>query len=98
MGGLGEPLAENLVRSSCQNLVICDFDLSDESNWNKQICTIKDIGKRKIDVMEEFLRKSDPGVYINNYFKTSEGNIDSVLKLILFVKLLVIASVMIIKS
>ena len=78
--------------------MVCDFDVSDESNWNKQICTIEDIGKRKIDVMKEFLRKTDPEVNINKYFKITEGNIDSVLKLILLVKLLVVASVMVIRS
>jgi hypothetical protein len=80
VGGLGGPLAENLVRAGCQNLVICDFDVFDESNLNRQICTIEDVGKRKIDVVEEFLRKIDPEVNIKKYFKISEGNIDSVLK------------------
>jgi len=80
VGGLGGPLAENLVRSGCQNLVICDFDVFDESNLNWQICTIEDIGKRKIDVMETFLRKIDPEVNIKKYFKITEENIDTVLK------------------
>lgn len=80
VGGLGGPLAENLVRSGCQNLVICDFDVFDESNLNRQICTIEDVGKRKIDVMEEFLRKIDPEVAIKKFFKITERNIDAVLE------------------
>jgi len=44
VGGLGGPLAENLVRSGCQDLVICDFDVFDESNLNRQICTTEDLG------------------------------------------------------
>lgn len=64
VGGLGGPLAENLVRAGCQNLVICDFDIFNESNLNRQICTIEDIGKRKIDIMEEFLIKIDHEVTI----------------------------------
>lgn len=80
VGGLGGPLAENLVRAGCQNLVICDFDVFDESNLNRQICTIEDVGKRKIDVMEEFLRKIDPEVNIKKYFKITENNINSVLE------------------
>jgi len=80
VGGLGGPLAENLVRSGCQNLVICDFDVFDESNLNRQICTIEDVGKRKIDVMEEFLRKIDPEVTIKKFFKIMERNIDAVLE------------------
>ena len=80
VGGLGGPLAENLVRAGCQDLVICDFDVFDESNLNRQICTIEDIGKRKINVMEEFLRKIDPEVAIKKFFKITERNIDAVLE------------------
>ena len=80
VGGLGGPLAENLVRSGCQNLVICDFDVFDESDLNRQICTIEDIGRRKIDVVEEFIRKIDPEVAIKKFFKITERNIDAVLE------------------
>ncbi len=80
VGGLGGPLAENLVRAGCQNLVICDFDVFDESNLNRQICTIEDIGKRKIDVVESFLRKIDPEVSIRKFFKITQANIDAVLE------------------
>ncbi|MHA2287696.1 MAG: HesA/MoeB/ThiF family protein [Promethearchaeota archaeon] len=79
VGGLGGPLAENLVRAGCQNLVICDFDVFDESNLNRQICTTEDIGKRKIDVVESFLHKIDPEVSIRKFFKITQKNINSVL-------------------
>jgi len=87
VGGLGGPLAENLVRSGCQNLVICDFDVFDESNLNRQICTIEDISKRKIDVMETFLRKIDPEIAIKKFFKITERNIDAVLEGVVVVAL-----------
>ena len=80
VGGLGGPLAENLVRAGCQNLVICDFDVFDESNLNRQICTIEDIGKRKIDVVEAFLRKIDPELSVSKFFKITQENIDLVLE------------------
>jgi hypothetical protein len=79
VGGLGGPLAENLVRAGCQNLVICDFDVFDGSNLNRQICTVEDIGKRKIDVVESFLHKIDPEVSVKKFFKITQQNIDSVL-------------------
>jgi len=78
VGGLGGPLAENLVRAGCQDIVICDFDVFDESNLNRQICTIEDIGKRKIDVVAEFLQKIDPEVNIKKFFKITSENIASV--------------------
>jgi hypothetical protein len=80
VGGLGGPLAENLVRAGCQDLVICDFDVFDESNLNRQICTIEDIGKRKIDVLEAFLRKIDPEIEVRKIFKITQQNIDEVLE------------------
>jgi len=80
VGGLGGPLAENLVRAGCQNLVICDFDVFDESNLNRQICTIEDIGKRKIDVVAEFLQRIDPEVSVRKFFKISLRNIDAILE------------------
>ncbi|MBY9012865.1 MAG: ThiF family adenylyltransferase [Candidatus Lokiarchaeota archaeon] len=80
VGGLGGPLAENLVRAGCQDLVICDFDVFDESNLNRQICTIEDIGKRKIDVVESYLYKIDPEISIKKFFKITQQNIGSVLK------------------
>ncbi len=80
VGGLGGPLAENIVRAGCQNLVICDFDVFDESNLNRQICTMDDIGKRKIDVVAEFLQRIDPEVSVRKFFKISQRNIDAVLE------------------
>jgi len=79
-GGLGGPLAENLVRAGCQNLVICDFDVFDESNLNRQICTTDDLGKRKIDVVEDFLQKIDPEINIRKFFKITQQNISEVLE------------------
>jgi len=80
VGGLGGPLAENLVRAGCQNLVILDFDVFDESNLNRQICTTDDLGKRKIDVVEAFLQKIDPEVKVRKFFKITQQNINAVLE------------------
>jgi tRNA A37 threonylcarbamoyladenosine dehydratase len=80
VGGLGGPLAENLVRAGCQDLVICDFDIFDESNLNRQICTADDLGKRKIDIVEAFLQKIDPEISVRKFFKITQQNIDEVLE------------------
>jgi len=79
VGGLGGPLAENLVRAGCQDLVICDFDIFDESNLNRQICTTDDLGKRKIDVVEVFLQKIDSEISVRKFFKITQQNIDDIL-------------------
>lgn len=80
VGGLGGPLAENLVRAGCQDLVICDFDVFDESNLNRQICTTDDLGKRKIDVLEDFLQRIDPEISVRKFFKITQKNISEVLE------------------
>ena len=80
VGGLGGPLAENLVRAGCQSLVICDFDVFDESNLNRQICTTDDLGKRKIDVVEDFLQRIDPEISVRKFFKITQQNIAEVLE------------------
>ena len=57
VGGIGGLLSELLVRAGCEHLVICDRDVFDLSNLNRQICVKKHIGMRKIDVVEEKLGK-----------------------------------------
>ncbi|MFX1556760.1 MAG: ThiF family adenylyltransferase [Promethearchaeota archaeon] len=75
VGGLGGSLTEQLVRAGCQNLVIADYDIFDESNLNRQICTLEDIGKNKIDIVEERLKNIDPEM---NITKTLEINLSNI--------------------
>ena len=75
VGGIGGPLVEQLVRSGCENLVICDCDVFDESNLNRQICTINDIGKYKVDVLEEYIAKINPDVRIKKYYSVLKTNV-----------------------
>ncbi|MFX1399472.1 MAG: ThiF family adenylyltransferase [Promethearchaeota archaeon] len=74
IGGLGGPIAEQLIRSGCERLIICDNDTFDESNLNRQICTTEDIGDYKVDVLDNYLRKINPKVIIQKYYKVSKKN------------------------
>lgn len=65
MGGLGGPLAEQLVRSGCEHLAICDKEKFDTSNLNRQVCLEGDLGKLKTDVCAERFRKINPSVEID---------------------------------
>ena len=78
-GGLGGPLAEQLVRSGCERIVICDNDLFDRTNLNRQICTIEDIGKFKVDVLEDFLLKINPNLRIHKFYEVTPENISEIL-------------------
>jgi len=79
VGGLGGPLAEQLVRTGCERLVICDHDTFELSNLNRQICTREDIEKRKVDVLKEFLQKINPSVEVRPYYQITEDNIGEIL-------------------
>jgi molybdopterin/thiamine biosynthesis adenylyltransferase len=80
VGGLGGTVAENLVRAGCQNLIIADRDTFDASNLNRQLCTLDDIDRSKVDVVEEFLQKIDSEVKITKFSIISPDNIDNVLE------------------
>ncbi|MFX1347026.1 MAG: ThiF family adenylyltransferase, partial [Promethearchaeota archaeon] len=72
VGGIGGPLAEQLVRSGCERITICDFDTFDETNLNRQICTMDDIGDYKVNVLENYLKKINPEVKIQKYSNVTE--------------------------
>ncbi|MFX1496349.1 MAG: ThiF family adenylyltransferase [Promethearchaeota archaeon] len=75
LGGLGGPLAEQLVRSGCENLLICDNDQFEPSNLNRQICTRNDLGKYKVDIMERFLKSINPELNLNKVINVNKKNI-----------------------
>jgi hypothetical protein len=65
VGGIGGPLAEQLVRSGCEHLAICDNEKFDTSNLNRQLCFEEDIGKLKIDVCSARLKKINPNIRVD---------------------------------
>lgn len=80
IGGLGGPLVEQLVRTGFESITICDNEKFEESNLNRQLCTKKDIGKFKVDIVEKILDKINPDIQINKFYKVNEKNISEVLK------------------
>jgi hypothetical protein len=80
VGGIGGPVAENLVRAGCQQLVLADRDVFDATNLNRQLCTLEDIGRYKVNVVEEFLQNIDPEVQITKYTTIAPVNISKMLK------------------
>lgn len=70
VGGVGSFVAEALVRSGIKNITICDFDVIDETNLNRQLMTTKDnIGEAKVDVLKKRLESiSDAKVVTINKF------------------------------
>lgn len=53
VGGVGSFVAEALARSGVGHLTLCDFDVVDESNLNRQLMTSKtNIGQIKTEVLK----------------------------------------------
>jgi sulfur carrier protein ThiS adenylyltransferase len=64
-GGLGSNCAAALVRVGIGRLVICDFDLVDESNLNRQFYFRDQIGQPKVDALKANLLRINPFLTID---------------------------------
>ena len=79
IGGLGSPLVEQLARSGCEKLLICDNDKFVSSNLNRQICFLSDIGKFKVDVLENLLKNINPNMEVSKFYEVNSSNIQELL-------------------
>ena len=60
VGGLGSNCAMHLVRAGVRRLVVCDFDTVNASNLNRQFFFQDQLGRKKVDAVEENLRRIEP--------------------------------------
>lgn len=80
VGGLGGPLVEQLVRAGAENLIIADHDTFEVSNLNRQVCDQEDLGKSKIDVLEDKMKVINPRLNITKISHIHQGNIERILE------------------
>ena len=59
-GGIGSNVALNLVRSGVSNLKIADFDRIEPSNLNRQFYFHDQIGRSKVEMLRENLKRIAP--------------------------------------
>lgn len=60
-GGLGGEMAAHLAQLGSGNLYLCDFDVFEESNLNRQrFCDRDSIGRQKAEVTAEALARKSP--------------------------------------
>jgi sulfur carrier protein ThiS adenylyltransferase len=59
-GGIGSNCAVALVRTGIGHLVICDFDLVDQSNLNRQFYFNDQIGQAKVEALKANLLRINP--------------------------------------
>lgn len=68
VGGMGGVAAEVLVRMGVGKIKICDFDIYEETNLNRQIHShLETVGKYKVDVLKEEFLKINPNLKIESY-------------------------------
>jgi len=67
VGGLGSAVAVALARIGVGELVLADFDVVEPSNLNRQQYFVDQIGKPKVDAMEENLRRINPYVKVSTH-------------------------------
>jgi len=79
IGGIGSILCELLIRGGFLNLIIIDNDIVELSNIQRQIFFREDIGKYKIDAIENRLIKINPNISINkNKLLVNNKNINEI--------------------
>ncbi len=71
-GGLGSNCAMNLVRAGVSKLVIADFDILDAANLDRQFYFLDQVGRVKIEALEENLLRINPGLKLKMVNKKIE--------------------------
>lgn len=67
LGGLGSNVAVMLARTGVGALVIADFDKVEPSNLNRQHYFVDQVGRGKVECMQENLRRIAPDVQIEGH-------------------------------
>jgi len=67
VGGLGSAVAVALARVGVGRLVLADFDVVEPSNLNRQQYFIDQLGRFKVDALEENLRRINPYVMVETH-------------------------------
>lgn len=80
LGGVGGYIVEGLVRAGIGMIGLCDFDVIDSTNLNRQIlATESTIGRLKTDLAEERIKSINPGCLVRKFpVKLSRGNLENV--------------------
>ncbi|SHI68279.1 tRNA A37 threonylcarbamoyladenosine dehydratase [Dethiosulfatibacter aminovorans DSM 17477] len=68
LGGVGSYSAEAVCRSFVGKMTIVDFDTYDITNLNRQLhSTVENLGRSKVDVIEENILSINPDIAIKKY-------------------------------
>jgi len=68
LGGVGALLCETLLRNGVYHFGLCDGDIVEESNFNRQIiATNSNLGLNKVEAMSKRLYEIETGIEIESY-------------------------------
>ena len=78
-GGLGSNCAVNLVRSGFRKFVIVDFDKIEYSNLNRQFYFYHQVGRSKVEALQENLLAINPSLQLEtSQVKIEEDNVEEI--------------------
>ncbi|MEG6585848.1 sulfur carrier protein ThiS adenylyltransferase ThiF [Dendrosporobacter sp. 1207_IL3150] len=78
-GGLGSNCAQMLVRSGFMSFLVADFDVIEYSNLNRQFYFADQVGKYKVEVLRENLRRVNKDLMIETITdKIDESNVEKI--------------------
>lgn len=64
LGGLGSAVAIALARVGISKLILCDFDIVDASNLNRQQYFLENIGQKKTEALKNIISQINPFVNV----------------------------------
>jgi len=77
LGGLGSNAAVALARAGIGRLILVDFDKVEEKNLDRQYYFLDQIGKLKVEALEENIRKINPNVKVETRnLKLAKGSME----------------------
>jgi sulfur carrier protein ThiS adenylyltransferase len=80
-GGLGSNCAIALARCGVGNLIICDFDVVEDSNLNRQYYFREQLGMLKVIALKQNISRIDPRINVEAVNeKLDLGNIPTIFK------------------
>ncbi len=79
LGGLGSNCAHNLVRTGFRKFILCDFDIVEYSNLNRQFYFLDQADKPKPDALKENLLRINPALDLTlSYDRVGNDNVGTI--------------------
>jgi sulfur carrier protein ThiS adenylyltransferase len=77
LGGLGSNAAISFARSGIGKLILVDFDKVEEKNLDRQYYFLDQVGKNKVEALEENIKKVNPEINVETYnLKLEKGSME----------------------